>query len=258
MKPFFLVLARDGRDVEEKGEELNALGVPYIIVCGEPLSLPRVVYREPLGKYDAINFGAQFLGGAGIICLNDVDTKIHNFHRALKEIQDDTVGLVYCRVVVEGGPQPRFYKLLDAIRARVHVAASGELMVLRREVFERVVPLPPCKAEDSYILFKALELGYRAVFSRECFVTTMRTETLEEEAAYKRRTVGGIYQALSYAKPPPLIRFFYLLLPFVAPLLLVQGRTGYYWMKGIVEGAVNMIRRERGGIFDDKSFRDDL
>jgi cellulose synthase/poly-beta-1,6-N-acetylglucosamine synthase-like glycosyltransferase len=254
MEPFFLVLARDRRGVEEKSAELDALGVPYTIVCGEPLPLLKVVYRRPMGKYDAINFGVQSLGGAEIICLNDVDTRIHNFHEALKELQDDAVGLVYCKVVVKGGPQPRFYRLLDAIRGRIHVAASGELMVLRRGLLEKVVPLPPCKAEDSYILFRALELGYIVVFSRSCFVTTRRTETLEEEAAYKRRTVSGIYQALSYAKPPPLIRLFYPLLPFVAPLLLVLGRTGYYWTKGIVEGAVNLIRRERGGVFDDKSF----
>jgi len=254
MDPFFLVLARDRWGVEEKGEELNALGVPYIVICGEPLPLPKVVYRKPQGKYDAINFGAQFLGDAEVICLNDVDTRIHNLHEALKGLQDNGVGLVYCKVVVKEGPQPRFYKLLDAIRARVHIAASGELMVLRRDLFERLVPLKPCKAEDTYILYKALELGYRVVFCRDCWVTTTRTETLKEEAAYKRRTVGGIYQALSYAKPPPLIRFFYLLLPFAAPLLLVLGRAGYYWAKGIVEGAVNLIRRERGGLFDDKSF----
>jgi hypothetical protein len=30
-------------------------------------------------------------------------------------------------------------------------------MIMRREVFEKVLPIPPCIAEDSYILFKALE-----------------------------------------------------------------------------------------------------
>ncbi|MCD6263983.1 hypothetical protein J7L60_06225 [Candidatus Bathyarchaeota archaeon] len=249
MDLFFLVLARDGRGVEEKIEELNALGVPYIIVCGERLSTPNTVYRKPLGKYDAINFGARLIGEAEIICLNDVDTKIHNFSEALKPLQDDEVGLVYCRVVVEGGPQPRFYRLLDAIRSRIPVAASGELMVLRRELFERLIPLKPCRAEDTYILFKTLELGYRTVFCRDCWVTTTRTETLEEEAAYKRRTVGGIYQALSYTRPPPLVRAFYLLLPVAAPLLLALGRVGYYWTRGIIEGTASLLRKEERGRF---------
>ena len=52
MKPFFLVLARDKKYVDEKIEELKNLGVPYLIVCGEKLNHLNVIYRRPMGKYD--------------------------------------------------------------------------------------------------------------------------------------------------------------------------------------------------------------
>ncbi len=47
-------------------------------------------------------------------------------------------------------------------------------MLINKEVFERVLPIPVCIAED-YILFKALELGYKAHFCTEAYVTTERT-----------------------------------------------------------------------------------
>jgi hypothetical protein len=48
-------------------------------------------------------------------------------------------------------------------------------MLIKREVFKRVLPILPCTAEDSYILFKALELRYRAHFCTKTYVTTERT-----------------------------------------------------------------------------------
>ena len=232
-RPFFIVLARDRRGVEEKVAELERMGVPYVVVCGERVEHPRVVYREARGKWDAINFGGKFVPKeADVVVLNDVDTRIHNFEHALGHLGE--TDLVYCRVVVTRGPQVKFYRIADPIRKRFHVFASGELMLFKREVFERLLPIPPCIAEDSYMLFKALELGYRTLFCTEAFVTTERTSNAEEEVAYKARTTLGIYQALRYARPTPWIRAFYGLLPLFAPLLALAGEEGRAWSRGIM------------------------
>jgi len=229
---FFIVPARDGRCVPEKIRELEELEVPYIIVCGERMDLRNVVYREARGKWDAINFGSRFLSKeANVVVLNDVDTRIHNFEHALSHLEE--ANIVYCRVSVSKGPQVKFYRIADPIRKRLHIFASGELMLMHRRVFEDVLPIPPCLAEDSYILFKALELGYRAHFCTKAYVETERTSNAKEEEAYKGRTTLGIYQALKYAKPPPWIRAFYKILPLTAPLLALTGEDGMAWMRGI-------------------------
>ena len=213
--------------------ELENMQVRYLIVCGERLNHPNVVYREARGKWDAINFGSQFVPkDADVVVLNDVDTRIHNFEHALSHLNGEA-DIVYCRVNVLKGPQVKFYRIADPIRKRFHIFASGELMLMKRDVFERVLPIPPCIAEDSYILFKAFELGYRAHFCTGAFVTTERTGSAEEEEAYKARTTLGIYQALKYARPPPWIRTFYKLLPLAAPLLALAGEDGRAWMTGI-------------------------
>ena len=212
--------------------ELENMRAPYIIVCGESLDHPNVVYRECRGKWDAINFGAKFVPKeANVVVLNDVDTRIHNFEHALSHLEE--ADLVYCRVSVSNGPQVKFYRIADPIRKRLHIFASGELMLMKREVFERVLPIPPCLAEDSYILFKALEMGYKAKFCEGAYVTTKRTSNTEEEEEYKARTTLGIYQALENTKPPPLIRMFYMLLPAMAPLLALTGEDGRAWVRGI-------------------------
>jgi len=230
---FFIVPARDGRCVPEKIRELEELQVPYIIVCGERMDLRNVVYREARGKWDAINFGSRFLPKeANVVVLNDVDTRIHNFEHALSHLNGEA-DIVYCRVSVARGPQVKFYRIADPIRKRLHIFASGELMLMHRGVFENVLPIPPCLAEDSYILFKALELGYRAHFCTKAYVETERTSNAKEEEAYKGRTTLGIYQALKYAKPPPWIRAFYKILPLTAPLLALAGEDGRAWMRGI-------------------------
>lgn len=230
---FFMVLARNRQHVERKIAELEEMGVPFLVVCGEKVNHPAVVYRAVRGKWDAINFGSSFIPKESrVIVLNDVDTRIHNFGYALNCL-NGKVCLVYCKVNVSKGPQVKFYKILDPIRMRFHVAASGELMLMKRDVFERVLVLPPCLAEDSFILFKVLELGYRAHFCAGAYVTTERTVNADEEEAYKSRSTLGIYQALKYAKPPPWIRVFYILLPLISPLLALAGEDGRAWVKGI-------------------------
>jgi hypothetical protein len=232
-KSFFIVPARDRQNVKEKIMELEKVQVSYIIVCGERINHPNVIYREARGKWDAINFGSRFVPkDADVIVLNDVDTKIHNFEHALSHLNGEA-DVVYCKVNVPRGPQVKFYRIADPIRKRFHIFASGELMLMKHDVFERVLPIPPCIAEDSYILFKALELGYRAHFCTGAFVITERTANAEEEEAYKARTTLGIYQALKYARPPPWIRAFYKLLPAAAPLLTLAGEDGRAWMTGI-------------------------
>jgi cellulose synthase/poly-beta-1,6-N-acetylglucosamine synthase-like glycosyltransferase len=237
---FFIVLARDQRHVREKIMELEDMQVPYLIVCGKRIDHPRVVYREARGKWDAINFGSQFIPkDADVVVLNDVDTRIHNFEHALSHLYDG-VDLVYCRVNVARGPQVKFYRIADPIRKRFHIFASGELMLIKHRVFKRVLPIPPCIAEDSYILFKALELGYRAHFCTKTYVTTERTSNAKEEEAYKARTTLGVYQALKHTRPPPWIKTFYALLPIAAPLLALAGEDGKAWMRG-VRRAISMI-----------------
>jgi cellulose synthase/poly-beta-1,6-N-acetylglucosamine synthase-like glycosyltransferase len=248
MNLFALVLARDKKHVKEKIKELEDFHIPFIIVCGENIDDPRVKYREPRGKFDAINYGVQSLPPeSDLILMNDVDTKIYNLNSALHYFKRKDVALVFARVQVDTGPQKSFYKLLDPIRRRIHIAASGELMIIRKELLQCIAPLKPSKAEDSYIMFKILESGKKVVFSEKTYVKTERTKKAEDEEKYKRRTVGGLYQALSYSKPPLIIRTFYRLLPLVSPLLLVLGTNGYFWMKGILHGFVDYLRGDQTG-----------
>jgi len=248
MRVFFIVLARDASGIDKKARELTGLGYPYLIVCGEKVNHSNVVYREPKGKYDAVNFGLKFVpSDTDVVAFNDVDAEIHNFNKALGLLQDESVFLVFAKVHVGYGPQLKFYSFLDPIRERIPIAASGELMLIKYEVLRSILPLRGCKAEDSYILFKVLEKGGKAVFCEECYVTTKRTTHAEQEEAYKRRTVGGIYQALSMTKPTIAVRLFYVLLPLISPLLVILGKSGYYWTKGIILGFVDYVRGDRTG-----------
>ena len=251
LKFFFLVLARDEKYVTDKIRELNVLGMPYLIVCGgRNLEQPDIVYRGPRGKYDAINFGFKFIPqDTDVVVLNDVDTKIRNFEAALQLFRFRAADLVFVRVCVKEGPQKSFYNLLDRIRRRLMIAASGELMLVRYDVLRRIIPIKSCKAEDSYILFKVLEFKCCSIFCEECYVETERTKTAEQEELYKRKTVGGIYQALVYTKPPKGIRLFYALLPIACPLLLIFGTKGYFWMRGILSGFVDYLRGDRTGFW---------
>jgi hypothetical protein len=105
IKPFLIVLARNQQNVEEKIIELENMQVHYLIVCGENVNNPNVVYREARGKWDAINFGSRFVPEeANVIMLNDVDTRIHNLDQALHYLNAGA-DLVYCRVKVPSGPQ---------------------------------------------------------------------------------------------------------------------------------------------------------
>lgn len=231
--PFVIVSARTHKNVASKVGELKKLGLPFIIICGEKVNNPNLVYREVIGKWDALNCASKFIPKeANIIVLNDVDTQIHNFEDSVAKINKFT-DIIYCKVRVLKGPQMKFYKILDPIRKICHITASGELMLMNKEVFRSVIPIPVCIAEDSYILFRALELGYRAKFDEATYVTTERTSTAKQEEVYKHRTTLGIYQALDHSKPPVIIRFFYLVLPFLAPLLSLGGEDGRAWTRGI-------------------------
>ena len=246
MRVFFVVLARDDGEVRKKAAELDRLPYPYVIVCGKKTGLRNAVYREPKGKYDAMNFGVGFVpGGTDLVAFNDVDTTIHNLDSGIDLFSDQTISLAIAKVDVGQGPQLSFYSLLNPLRNKIPIVASGELMLVRYAVLKELMPLKACKAEDSYILFKVLENGGRAVFCNACCVETKRTLRSEEEEAYKRRTVGGIYQALSMTRPPIAVRLFYLLLPLLSPLLLVLGKKGYYWMKGILSGFIDYMRGDR-------------
>lgn len=232
-KPFFIIPARNKKYLFQKITELEFMDVPYLIVCGEKVNHPNVVYHENAGKWDALNFAFSMLPDwVKIVVLNDVDTKIQNFESALS-LLTSSVQLVYCKVIVPFGPQVKFYQILNPIRKRFHVAASGELMVMRKVALKKILPIPPCLAEDSFILFKFLEIGYKVKFCTDCYITTERTNSAEEEIFYKNRTTLGIYQALDYSKPPPIIRVFYLILPFLAPLLSMAGKDGVAWATGI-------------------------
>lgn len=248
LKSIVLVLARDSLGVPEKIKELERLGFEYRIVCGEEIKDPNVIFRLPKGKFDAINYGARFLpDDVDLVIMNDVDTEIHNLFSAIEKFEDKNVGVVFSRVAVKVGPQKSFYKLLDRIRNVVPIAASGELFIIRKTILDEILPLKACKSEDSYLMFKALEKKSRVVFDSNSFVVTRRTSIPEEEEKYKRRTVGGLYQALSYSKPPALVRLFYLFLPFAAPLLLILGKNGYYWSRGIMFGYIDHLRGDKTG-----------
>ena len=250
MKIFFLVLARDEACVDYKISELEKLGMPYLVVCGKKLNCSNFVYREPNGKYDAINYGFNFIPkDVDLVALNDVDTEIVNFSAALKRFYLDDTALLFARVSVREGPQKSFYNLLDFIRRRLPITASGELMLIKYDLLSRILPIKPCKAEDSFLLFKALQLKCKVVFCEDCYVKTARTKTLGEEEKYKRRTTVGIYQALRFSHPPFKIRLFYLFLPFFSPLLLVLGKKGYSWTRGILGGYADYLRGDCSGVW---------
>lgn len=247
----FIVLARTQEGVTEKTSELKNLGVPFVVICGEKMNHPGVIFRQKKGKFDAINYAAKFVSeNTKIVCLNDVDNKIYNFEKALKKMIDAQVGLVFCKIKVDSGPQVQFYPLLDRIRRNIPIASSGDLMLVRKKVFDQLLPIPPCKTEDNYLSLKTAELGYKVLFLEECWVETKKTSNLDEELEYKTRTLTGLYQALSLTRATPLIRVFYLLLPFVSPLLLLQGKRGAAWAKGILQGFTNSLRGDKEGAFE--------
>ncbi len=234
---FFLIFARDRSGVDGKVEELSHFGFSYVVICGEKLYKPNVVYREPRGKYDAVNFASEFLPAATeIVALNDVDTRIHNIEGALALFERKDVSLVFVRVNVETGPQTLFYPLLDSIRTRIPIAASGELMLMRKEVFREILPLKGCKSEDSYILFKALEHGHNVVFSKDCYVTTKRTSSAEQEEDYKRRTTGGDISSALNDKSPNIGKT---ILFAVATCFSLPARVG---QEGVLLGERNIVR----------------
>lgn len=250
MNCYFFVFARDKNYVKQKIDELSKLKIPYTIICGEKFNHPNVVYRKAVGKYDAINFASKLLPkDIDVVILNDVDTKIHNFNLALSSFKKENAALLFTKVVVNEGPQRLFYLFQDELRRKLLVACEGELMLIDRKIFDKILPLKPCKAEDTYILFKVMEFKKKVIFFEGCYCETERTKIVEKEKLYKKKTVGGIYQALSYTKPPLLIRVFYAFLPFLSPIFLILGKNGFYWTKGILLGFVDFLRGDRSGFW---------
>jgi hypothetical protein len=124
------------------------------------MDYPNIEYRCPIGKYDAINFGATLVPkDVDVVVMNDVDTIIHNIAAGIRYIQDDETSLVFSTELVKEGPQELFFKILNPIRKRIPVAGSGELMLIKRTVLNEMLPLEPCKAEDTLLLFRVLEHG---------------------------------------------------------------------------------------------------
>jgi hypothetical protein len=248
--PFFVVMARDRSFVKEKTVELESLGVPFIIVCGENINQPNVVFRAPIGKYDAINFVLQanlIPKNATIVAFNDVDTKIRGFSSMLQRFKDPKVGIAYATELVKDGPQRNFFAVFNPIRKLFPLAASGELMLMRTRLLNQILPLKPCKAEDTLIMFKALELGNEVVFCDDCFAETDRTKTGQKEELYKRKTVAGIYQALSFTNPPPMVRLLYSILPILSAVFIIMGSNGYFTFRGILLGFLDFKRGDRSG-----------
>lgn len=248
--PFFVVMARDRSFVKEKTEELESLGVPFIIVCGENINQPNVVFRAPIGKYDAINFVLQanlIPKNATIVAFNDVDTKIKGFSSMLQRFKDPKVGIAYATELVKDGPQRNFFAVFNPIRKLFPLAASGELMLMRTKLLHQILPLKPCKAEDTLIMFKAIELGNAVVFCDDCFAETDRTKTGQKEELYKRKTVAGIYQALSFTNPPPMVRLLYSILPILSAVFIIMGSNGYFTFRGILLGFLDFKRGDRSG-----------
>jgi hypothetical protein len=249
MKVFFVVLARNHRDVQSKIDELAKLGFPYLIVCGERIDYPNVVYRKPIGKWDAINFGYGLVPpDTDVVALNDVDTVIHKVEDALLLVRshDD---FVYSAVKPIGGLQPRFYAIANPLNRFLKVFAMGELIFVRKKKLDKLMPVPPCLAEDTYLMFKAMELKYRIDFCEETYLTTKRTETTDDEVLYKERTTLGILQALSHSSPPPWVRLFYGGLPLLAIMLYCRGRDGRTWSKGIFRALRLYIQKSNRSSF---------
>jgi len=254
-KLFAVIPARDARYVKEKIEEMESLGLPFVIVCGEKVEHKNVVYRPPKGKYDAINYAIRFIPKeAEIIMFNDVDTKIPGHNVISKAInlfdKDPNIGLIFGKDLVKEGPQVLFHRWLYAIIKRVPILVNGDIIFIRRVILQRLIPLPPCKAEDALLGFKVFELGYKVVFNEKCFVFTNKTYKKIEEVKYKRRTVGGIYQALSYCHSKgalAIVKMFYIFLPLLMPMLLLTGKKGIYWFRGITLGICDFLKKDKAG-----------
>jgi len=247
---FVIVPARDSDGVLRKHVELRKLGLRHLIVCGQRSTVKDSIYRTPRGKYDAINVGLQHLPKrTAIVVLNDVDTRIVNFEKGLVHFGNPDVGLVITSVELPIGAHSTFNRLIDAIRQHFIIAANGELMFFRRQIFDMIGKVKPCKAEDTLLMFEALRLGYRVVFESNCHTITSRTSTssLKNEEIFKRKVVCGIYQAIYLADAPIMVKLFYGLLPFASILLLAVGKKGMYWVRGILLGLTDFLKGDRSG-----------
>lgn len=251
---FCIILSKNGKFIDYKINECQKLKINYIIISGKKIEKPKIVYIPPKGKYDAINSSTKYIPkNTEIIILNDDDTfRIsHILPLLIHIVKKGYADLVFPRLEIIDSPQKIFTKFLDFIRKHfLLITANGELMVMTKKVFDEILPIPPCKAEDTYIIFKALEKGYKVRYIWEKSIITIRkTKTPEQEINYKKRTVTGIYQALSYSTPPLSIRIFYYLLPFIIPLFIPLGKYFRAWAKGILLGYINYLLGDKSGNF---------
>jgi hypothetical protein len=245
-----VVLARDRRHVWNKITELDGLRVRYAIVCGERIEHPRVAYRPPRGKFDAINYSLNLIPEeTDTVIYNDVDTWRIDYKPLLKCLEDKKVGMAYAPELVAEGPQTTLNTIFSPLQKRIPLFATGELIAIRKRILENILPLKPCKAEDTYMMFKVLELGYKVIQCDESPVPTHRTKEASKEEQYKTKVITGIYQALSLTRPPALTRLAYFLLPVISPIFMILGAKGYYTTKGIILGILLYLRGDRTGIW---------
>lgn len=248
---FAIIVTRDLRALGDKLKSFDDLEIDYVIISGEPSRNPRVRYREPMGKFDALNYGFDLIPqNKSLVILNDSDTIVENIEKGFEWFSDPRVGLVHGSIQVTGGPQVLFYRILYGVMNLIGpVVANGEFMIIRKNVLKKIVPLPPCKAEDSLLAFRVLQAGLKVVRDNRITVITTRTKRASKEEDYKRINVCGLYQALSLSSPPIMIRVFYSVLPLFAPLLLIAGGTGRFWLRGIIEGFVDYLRGDKSGFW---------
>jgi cellulose synthase/poly-beta-1,6-N-acetylglucosamine synthase-like glycosyltransferase len=228
------VLARNAKLIQTKIYEIERIGLPFIVICGENFPDSRVVQRAPVGKWDAINYGYGLIPReTDVVVLNDVDTEIHGLEHMLSSVVEGS-DFAYAAVRPSGGSQPKFYAIANPLNRVLKIFAMGELVVIRKKVLDNLMPIPPCLAEDTYLLFKAMELNYKVDFCEDAYVNTIRTSSISEEVLYKERTTLGILQALDYTRPPPWIILFYRSLPILAAMLMLGGEDGRAWARGIM------------------------
>jgi hypothetical protein len=170
-----VVLARDSRHVERKASELEGMGLPFVVICGEKVDHPKVVHREPRGKWDAINFGSMFVpDDADAVALNDVDTEVHGLEHALSRLEE--ADLVYCRVGVTEGPQVKFYRIADPIRRRQITYDEEGYRVMRSAIERFNAWLKTFRR--AIIRYERIAVMFQAIITFACIIIHMRYEDL--------------------------------------------------------------------------------
>lgn len=251
---FVIVLDKTGRFIEYYLNFLRKIGASFIIISGAKHQDGTVIYRDPRGKYDVINYSLKFIpNNASIVIFLDADVIEPPIEECVRVFRENGLDLAFPALeILDNTRQRLFTRILDEIRRHLSlITANGEMMIIKADKLPYLLPLPPCKAEDTLLLFRALERGFRVEFLSNIHVKTIRPYyTLVDEELYKRRVTCGIYQALSMVKHlPALIRIFYKVLPLLSPLLIVLERTGISFAKGIIRGYCDYLLGDRSGAY---------